>query len=287
MSDSHATVDHLLGPARRRLAQAAHRPAAREAALLLAHVLGWSEAQVIARGETVVDPAAVGRFTSLVERRSVGEPVAYLLGEREFFGRRFAVDRRVLIPRPETEHLIETVLDLPLRPAPRLLDIGTGSGCIATTLALERGDSWVVGTDISLAALALARHNAVVLGASTVRWLAGDLAEALPLASFDLVASNPPYIGVEEESFLSREVVDFEPHGALFSPGGSDTILRRLIVGAASLRSGGFMVLEVGFDQAGPLLDSMASRLLSSHLAVRELRRDLAGIPRVLVLAKE
>ena len=177
----------------------------------------------MAGGETRVETAAAGEFGGLVERRSGGEPVAYLVGEREFFGRRFAVDRRVLIPRPETEHLIEAVLELPLRAAPRLLDIGTGSGCIATTLALERPDSWVVGTDVSLAALTLARQNAAVLGAGSVRWLAGDLAEALSFASFDVVASNPPYIGVEEAPALSCEVVDFEPHGALFSPGGSDT----------------------------------------------------------------
>ena len=156
----HSTVQGLLVEARRRLAAAPFAPPAREAGLLLAHALGVSEAQVLARHDEDVPAAAADRFLALLERRLAGEPFAYLTGEREFYGRGFRVDRRVLIPRPETEHLVEAALALPLPPGPRILDLGTGSGCLAVTLAAELPAATVVATDLSLAALAVARANA-------------------------------------------------------------------------------------------------------------------------------
>jgi release factor glutamine methyltransferase len=274
-------VDALLEDGRALLRAAPHRPPPREASLLLGHVLGWSEAEVLTRGAARVDAATAARFGGLIARRATGEPVAYLLGEREFFGRRFEVDRRVLIPRPETEHLVEAALALPLPPAPRLLDVGTGSGCIAVTLALELPAARVVASDVSPAALAVARANAAQLAPERVHLAATDLDAALSFGPFDLVISNPPYIGRDEAASLSPEVVAFEPAGALFSPGERDTILRRLLVAAQTLRRGAFMVLEIGFGQAPALTATLAPDLL-----LREVRRDYAGIPRVLVLER-
>lgn len=275
------TPRSLLADARAAFAQAPHRPPPREAALLLGYVLGWREAQVLARDDEPISAPAAAAFRALVARRAAGEPVAYLTGEREFYGRTFRVDRRVLIPRPETEHLIEIALDLPLPAAPAILDLGTGSGCIAVTLALELPGARVVATDRALGALAVAAANAARLNAAGVRLAGSDLDAALRLEAFDLVVSNPPYIGREEAAEMSPEVRDFEPEIALFSPGGSDTILRRLLAAGARLRSGAFLVLEMGHRQAPGLRDAMAPDLL-----LREVRPDLAGIPRVLVLER-
>src|SRR5262249_44965248 len=145
----------LLREGRRRLAAGAFA-APREAALLLGAVLGLTEAQAMARDDQAVPPAAAARFEALLERRPAGEPVAYRLGSREFYGRRFAVDPRVLIPRPETEHVVEAALALALPPAPRILDVGTGSGCLAVTLALELPGAFAAAGDLSPGALAVA-----------------------------------------------------------------------------------------------------------------------------------
>lgn len=275
------TARALIAAARAELLAAPRRPAAREATLLLGHLLGWSEAQVVARDETVLAPEQVEAYRRLIARRVAGEPVAYLLGAREFFGRRFAVDDRVLIPRPETEHLVEAVLELPLPAAPRVLDIGTGSGCLAVTLALELPASQVFASDVSTGALALAHANAARLAPGRVRFAAADLDTAIAIEGFDLVVSNPPYIGREEAGDLSPEVVAFEPWSALFSPQESDTILRRLLAAALRLRAGAFIALELGFGQAPGLVEAVAPGLL-----IRELRRDYAGIPRVMVLER-
>ncbi len=275
------TARTLIAAARTALLGSPHRPAAREATLLLAHLLGWSEAQVVARDETELSPEQAEAFHCLIARRVGGEPVAYLLGEREFFGRRFAVDDRVLIPRPETEHLVEAALGLPLPAAPRVLDIGTGSGCLAVTLALELPLARVFASDVSTGALAVARANAARLAPGRVRLAAADVDSAFALESFDLVVSNPPYIGRQEAADLSPEVVAFEPWSALFSPQESDTILRWLLGAALRLRRGAFMALELGFGQAPRLVEAVAPGLL-----IRELRRDYAGIPRVMVLER-
>src|SRR4029079_11845729 len=143
------TIRQLLAEARPRLAATSFGAPPREALLLLGHVLGLSEAQALARGDSDVPARAEARFRELLERRLTGEPAAYLMGEREFYGRPFFVDSRVLIPRPETEHVVEEALAASLPKRPRILDVGTGSGCLAVTLALEIPGSCVVATDLS------------------------------------------------------------------------------------------------------------------------------------------
>jgi release factor glutamine methyltransferase len=277
------TVRDLLADARARLAAAAFQPPLREAVLLLGRVLGWSEAQVLTRDEHTVAPEAAERFSELLARRLTGEPVAYLFGEREFFGRTFRVDRRVLIPRPETEHTVEEALATPLPPSPWILDIGTGSGCLAVTLALEIPGARSVATDLSPGALEVAAGNARRLGAG-IRFHAvnADLARGLDLGRFDLVVSNPPYVDRADAPSLSPEVCDFEPHLALFAPGSGDSILARLFTELAALRSGVRLLLEIGYGQLG----SVRRQAEAAGWLFVGARDDYAGIPRVLILQR-
>lgn len=281
------TVGSLLAQARARLAATPFGAPPREAALLLGRVLGLSEAQVLARGELAVEPAASERFRDLLARRLAGEPVAYLLGEREFYGRPFRVDRRVLIPRPETEHVVEAALALPLPPRPWILDVGTGSGCLAVTLAAEIPGARAVAADLSPGALAVAAGNARRNGVGgRVLPVACDLGEALDLPRFDLVVSNPPYVDLADVPLLSPEVRDFEPHLALFSPGAGDSTLARLFAacGAAGrgLAPGACLVVEIGEGQ----LAAARRHAEAAGLDVAEVRPDLAGIPRVVTLRR-
>jgi release factor glutamine methyltransferase len=274
------TAGRLLAEARRRLAAAPFRPSGREALLLMAHVLGRGEAAVLAHPEEELDEAIAGRYRRLLERRLAGEPVAYILGKREFFGRLFAVDRRVLIPRPESEHLVEAVLELELPSAPRILDLGTGSGCLAVTLACELPAAWLVATDVSPAALAVAQRNARRHGVgSRVRLAAADLATSLALGGFDVVVSNPPYLAPGEAAYLSPEVRDHEPATALFAPDSALSTTARMIAGLDGLAPGAVVAFEIG---AG--LDEAVEELLAgSPLAPVTTRADYAGIPRVVV----
>jgi release factor glutamine methyltransferase len=281
------TVRDLLADARLRLIAAPFEPSRREAALLLGHVLGLSEAQVIARNDREVEPDAAARFAELLARRLTGEPVSYLFGEREFYGRVFRVDRRVLIPRPETEHLIEEALKAPLPPDPWILDIGAGSGILAVTLALEIPGARAVTTDLSPGALAVAAGNARRLGAGgRVLPVGADLAGGLDLGRFDLVVSNPPYIDPAEAVTLSPEVCNFEPHLALFAPGSvgmmGDSIIQRLFAELRTLRSGVRLILEIGFGQ----LDVARRHAESSGWIVLGVRADYAGIPRVMTVQR-
>ena len=247
---NETTIGALLGAARRRLAAAPFQADKREAGLLLAEVLGRTEAAVFAHPEAEVPTTSVTRFRELLERRLLGEPVAYLFGEREFYGRPFHVDPRVLIPRPETEHLIDAARGLDLPPAPRVVDVGTGSGAIAVTLALELPAARLVATDASLPALEVARSNIrrhevedrVILTAA-------DLAAPLDLERADLMVSNPPYVDPSELEELSIEVTAFEPHLALFAPGAGHSILRRLLDETRALRSGTHLMMEIGYDR--------------------------------------
>jgi release factor glutamine methyltransferase len=275
------TIRQLLAEARPRLAATSFGAPPREALLLLGHVLGLSEAQALARGDSEVPDRAEVRFRDLLERRLTGEPAAYLMGEREFYGRPFLVDSRVLIPRPETEHVVEEALAASLPERPWILDVGTGSGCLAVTLALEIPGSCVVATDLSPGALALAAKNARRLGAR-VSLLGTDLTAGLDLARFDLVVSNPPYIDLADAPLLSPEVCNFEPALALFAPGSGDSVLARLFAQCAALRPGVSLVVEIGYGQ----LDAARRHAASSGLEVLRVRADYAGIPRVLVLRK-
>jgi release factor glutamine methyltransferase len=272
----------LLARARERLSAAPFAPPRREALLLLGHVLGLTEAQVLARPERAVPAAAAARFEGLLERRLGGEPVAYLTGVKEFYGRPFAVDSRVLIPRPETEHVIEAALAAPLPPRPRILDLGTGSGCLAVTLALELPGARVVATDASPAALAVAAANARRLGAAGVRCAAADRYSGLDLAAFDLVVANPPYIDPADAASLSPEITGFEPHAALFAPGRGEAMLADLIAGAAALRPGTSLVVEIGRGQ----LLALRRHAAPAGLHVAAVIDDYAGIPRAIRLER-
>lgn len=278
-----ATVEELLADARRRLAAAPADTSSREAALLLGHVLGHGEAALLARSRDPVPEEAERRFADLLERRLGGEPVAYLLGRREFYGRRYSVDRRVLVPRPDSEHLVEAALELGLPAAPRLLDVGTGSGCLAITLALEIPGARVVGVDLSPAALALARANARSLGAAAVRLVAADLVAPLrDLDAVDLVVSNPPYVDHRDAADLPPDVRDHEPSVALFADGGGTATIARLLAGLEGLRSGVPVLLEIGRGQLARVEEIAAT----SAFRVEGSRRDLAGIDRVVLLRR-
>lgn len=272
-------IGELAETGRRRLSQATFELSSREANLLLGHVLDLTEAQVLARWDSEVEPAAARAFEGLVERRLHGEPVAYLIGSREFYGRDFLVDSRVLIPRPETEHLIEAVLALPLAEKARILDLGTGSGCMAITLGLELPGSTVFASDLSVAALALASVNARTLGARNVRMLSSDLATSIAIEHFDLVVSNPPYVGLQEAPGLSIEVRDYEPHLALFPPGNAESMVRRLVTELSTLRPGAFLAFEIGHLQSGQVLEMLDASTFSLH----EIIPDYQGIPRTVI----
>jgi release factor glutamine methyltransferase len=273
------TVRQLLAEARPLLAATPFGASTREARLLLGHVLGLSEGRVLARDEIAVPPEAERRFRDLLARRLTGEPVSYLTGEREFWGRPFQVDSRVLIPRPETEHIVEIVLGQRLPRDPWILDVGTGSGILAVTLALEISGSHMVATDLSPGALAVAARNARRLGAA-VSWVNTDLTAGLDLSRFDLVVSNPPYVDRSEFPDISLEVLDFEPHLALFPPGAGDALLARLFSQCSGLRNGIPLAVEIGRGQ----LDAVRRHAGDSGLDVAEVREDYAGIPRTVLL---
>lgn len=231
----------------------------------------------------MLESAVAERFRRLLERRLTGEPIAYILGVKEFYGRRFEVDRRVLIPRPETEHVVEAALDLPLPASPTLLDIGTGSGCLACTLGLELPGSRVVATDLSVGALAVALRNRRCHGLTRrLHLLAGDVATPLDLHAFDLVVSNPPYVGRRESATLSPEILDFEPDCALFAGPTGETIYRRLFLELSGLRSGVWLLLEIGAEQQ----DLMVRLSADSPLELIDVRRDYAAHPRIALLRR-
>lgn len=275
----------VLGAASARLADAltlSPQEARLEARVLCAHALGVERAWLIAHDQDLLGPEQAVAVDALVARRAGGEPVAYLLGEREFYGRPFQVSPAVLIPRPDTELLVEAALArLPADPAPRLLDLGTGSGCIALTLALECPRCQVWAVDRSVAALAVARANAQRLGAERVRFVEshwyGALAGATFHRCFDLIVANPPYVAADDPH-LARGDLRFEPAGALAAgPQGLDD-LERIIAGApAHLAPGGWLLVEHGWDQGTACRGLFAA----AGFAQVDTLRDLAGHERV------
>jgi len=273
-----ARIVDLLDAGQEHLAGSVEQPR-REAALLLGEVLGLAEAQLYARADDDVPEQAAVSYGQLVRRRADRVPMAYLLGRREFYGRTFAVDPRVLIPRPETEHLVESALNC-IGDGARVLDVGTGSGSIAVTLALERPDSRIVATDLSPGALAVAAANCREHGVGDrVRLVRADLLAALRPGVFDVVVSNPPYVDVGEWPSLMPEIRDHEPPEALFAGDGLD-FYRRLFAAGSFLHAGQRLLVEIGKGQ----LD--AARELAEQGGFEEewVVADLAGIPRVLGL---
>jgi release factor glutamine methyltransferase len=246
-----------------------------EARALLAHQLGVAREQLVMRPEQRVALADMHGFTQLVERRQRGEPLAYLLGEKEFYGRMFAVSPAVLIPRPETELLVEVVLALGLRGDAHVLDLGTGSGCIAITLALERAKWQISASDMSQQAIGVARGNAEKWQAHNVTFRHGSWFSAVPDQRFDLIVSNPPYIAAGDPHL---DALPFEPIPALVAEGTGLACLQTIIEAAPShLVPGGFLVLEHGHDQADAVRDLFAT----SGWCDMRTEVDLAGIERV------
>ncbi|PKO82767.1 MAG: peptide chain release factor N(5)-glutamine methyltransferase [Betaproteobacteria bacterium HGW-Betaproteobacteria-11] len=254
-----------------------------EARLLLAQVLARPIVWLLAHDDDVLTGAAREDFLALVARREAGEPLAYLLGRREFHGREFTVSPAVLIPRPETELLVERSLaglatgqKVSAGNTPKILDLGTGSGCIALTLALECPRAWVTAVDASPQAIAVAQDNARRLGAN-VRFLLSDWFAALEGERFDLVVGNPPYIAAEDPH-LAQGDLRHEPRSALASGEDGLAAIRRIIEEApAHLEPGGYLWLEHGFDQA----PAVRRLLETAGFVAIEQHPDLAGILRV------
>lgn len=252
-----------------------------DAELLLASVLETDRVGLYCRFDRPMAKDEIDRYRDLVRRRGAGEPVAYLIGEREFFGLRFAVDRRVLIPRPETELLVERALALiPAGDAQRVLDIGTGSGAIAVAIAARCPHVRVVAVDISGDALAVAAANAARHGvADRIEFARSDLFEHAP-GRFDLVVSNPPYIAPEARETLAADVAAYEPETALFAPERGLYVIRRIIQDApARMSPGASLLIEIGFDQADAVREIVRASGLYDECVVHP---DLAGRDRVV-----
>lgn len=248
----------------------------RDVDVLLADLTGRSLAWVIAHGEERPD---LSPLTALLARRYAGEPLQYIRGKADFYSREFLVDDRVLIPRPETELVVEAAIDRAPRGG-RVADIGTGSGCIAISIERERPDLRVLGVDVAIGALAVAAANRARLQ-SSVRLAASDLLAAVR-GPFDLVVSNPPYIPQREIAALQTEVRDHEPMMALTpGPRGTEVIERILDDTRRVLRPDGLVIMEIGFGQESLLRDLAAAKSYN----VERFIDDLAGIARVIVLS--
>jgi len=271
-----------------------HVPSAQLAAeLLLMHVLGCDRGQLHSHPEIELPPEAVERYFHLIAERTTGKPTQYITGHQEFWGLDFEVTPDVLIPRPETEHVVERVMEIarargfPKGARLRIVDVGTGSGCIALALASEFPRALLFGADISLPALVVASDNAVRLRMpDRVKFLESDLLERFLdqdfLGTFDFVASNPPYVARDELANVQREVRDFEPRVAVGDLERSDEIYRRLIPQAhRALKPGGSLVVEIGYNMRDTVL-----ALFGAEWSDLQVRDDLAGIPRVVSARK-
>lgn len=246
-----------------------------DAELLVAHVLGTTRSGVVADGDRPLTEAEAASLVALVERRSVREPLAYVLGEWGFRRLTLEVDRRVLVPRPETEIVVERCLArIGGLVAPRVLDVGTGSGAIALAIADEHPDARVTGIDISADALAVARANALRTGLA-VQFLQGDLFAGLPEGPWSLVVSNPPYVRADDADGLQPEVRDWEPAVALVAEGATEAVARGA---GAVLEPGGALVLEVADGDAA----RVAALLRKLGYEDVNVTHDLTGRERVV-----
>jgi release factor glutamine methyltransferase len=270
------TIDGLLAAA----TTAAAGIPRRDAEILLAAAAGLTRTQLIARTHEPLAPAAIARFGELCRRRADGEPVAYLLGRREFWSLPFEVDASVLVPRPETELLVERVLELVTPSAAQVADLGTGSGAIAIALATERPAWRIAASDSAPTALAVARRNGERLAPGRVEWVLNEVAGWFaPFAGrrFDVIASNPPYIAADDP-VLAGDSLRFEPRGALTPGGDGFAALATLIDDAPGhLAPGGWLVLEHGAGQAAAVRAALVARGFTSVTS----HRDLAGHERI------
>jgi release factor glutamine methyltransferase len=255
-----------------------------DAQVLLAHVLSKDRAWLVAHSDEALTSDQEAAFFALAKRRRDGEPVAYLTGVREFWGLPLRVTPAVLIPRPETESLVElALLRIPVDRGSSVVDLGTGSGAIALALAKERPRARVLATDTSMEALAVAKDNARQLGIANVEFALADWYDGLPSAwhdvAFDVIASNPPYVAINDPH-LRESDVPFEPAAALVSGVDGLAAIRRIVDGArAHLAPVGALAVEHGYDQSERVRELFAAAGFSEIVTAK----DLAGIPRVVV----
>ena len=256
------------------------------AEVLLMFVLGVNRAYLYAHPERDLTAEDEARYDEVLARRATGMPSQYITGHQEFWGLDFVVSPAVLIPRPETEHLVETVLELARgTERPKLVDIGTGSGCVALALAHELKDVEVYAVDVSAEALALARANAARLGLDgRVLFLQSNVLEALAgVHDFDFVVSNPPYVGFGEADKVQKSVRDFEPRVAVFAGEQGLDVIRRLIEQAhRALKPGGWLALEIGYSMRDAVVNLLSPTMWEDVRVVP----DLQGIPRVVAARK-
>jgi release factor glutamine methyltransferase len=252
---------------------------------MLAHVLSVARIELYLRFDQPLKPEEVSRFRDMLRRRSDGEPLQYLLGSTEFYGREFLVNPDVLIPRPETETLVETVIERVADARECVLaDIGTGSGCIAITLAAEIAESRVLAVDISPGAVALAKENADCLGIANVEWFTGNLTDPLGDTQVDVLVSNPPYVSENDRETLQIEVRDHEPALALYAGKDGLTIIRDLIQRCPRhVKPGGFAAFEIGMGQADAVVALWNDT--APDWAV-EVVKDLAEIDRIVIATR-
>ena len=253
---------------------------------LLMFVLGVNRAFLYAHPERELTTEEKSRYDEVISQRAAGVPSQYITGHQEFWGLDFVVSPEVLIPRPETEHLVETVLELAREvPRPRIVDVGTGSGCIALALSNELKNAEVYGVDLSGDALEIARANAARLQLDgRVRFLRSDVLEALAEESdFDFVVSNPPYVGHDEADKVQRSVFEFEPRMAVFAGEHGLDVIRPLIEQAhVALKPGGWLAVEIGYSMRDAVLALLNPTMWDEPMVVP----DLQGIPRVIAARK-
>jgi release factor glutamine methyltransferase len=270
------TTGHLLSAAAGALASVSDTPEL-DAEVLLAHALGGRRARLQSHADEERSEDERTAYQRLIDRRATGEPVAYIVGEKEFWSLRLAVSAAVLVPRPETELLVERALQLGATNPLRALDLGTGAGAIALALAHERPQWQITATDVSEAALAVARANALALGAPQVEFVCGSWFEPLAGRTFALIVSNPPYVAADDPALLQAPLC-YEPRVALTPAGDALADLRRIIRQAPEhLARGGWLLLEHGATQAGEVARELVVR---GFRHVRS-QRDLAGLERM------
>jgi release factor glutamine methyltransferase len=250
-----------------------------EASLLLLEATGIDKLNFYKNHDRLVNGSEIDKYKELIDRRLSNEPVAYILGKREFYSRQFAVDENVLIPRPETELLVDkAVMILRGLDKPSILDVGTGSGCITVTLKAEIPDSQCVATDISCSALQKAKQNSKSNDCYPF-FIRGNLLESIKDCKFDLIVSNPPYVREELFYKLDKGVRNYEPKSALVAGDGGLSIISQIITGSKRvLKNEGWCLLEIGFDQSGRVVEMFE---LNGYTEI-EIFKDLSGIDRVI-----
>ena len=253
------------------------------AEVLMMHTLECDRAHLLAHPERLLSPDEANQYHSFVHERAGGKPTQYITGHQEFWGLDLLVSEAVLIPRPETEHSVEATLELARADSSikKIIDVGTGSGCIALALAKELPNREIQASDISEVALAIAEENSERLGLGRVKFRRCDLLSDAPAGAYDLVVSNPPYVGKDEPEKVQKIVRDWEPEVAVFGGATGLEIYGRLVPQALhALRRGGWLVMEIGYSIEQPIRD-----LLRGWTNV-QIKPDLQGIPRVAIARK-